>query len=180
MHKSKKIEWEEIYKNEKRFLFFVFLLLMGGVTLAACTPKEKERPTKPTESQITEAKTYEVKFFVDGKQVGQTQEVEEGKAAEAPTPPKQEGKVFIKWDKDFDSVTSDLSVNGVYNIKNYTVVFYHGVNKIGDTQIVKHGEAAEAPEPPVLVSHNFIRWDRDFDEVTSDLKINAVYEIKTY
>ena len=40
--------------------------------------------------------------------------MEEGKAATAPNAPTVEGFKFIKWDKEISNITSDLTVNAVY------------------------------------------------------------------
>ncbi len=55
--------------------------------------------------------TYEV-TFKDGETVLDTQTINYGESAEAPTP-KKEGYV-LRWDKDFSSVKSDLIVNAVW------------------------------------------------------------------
>jgi len=54
-----------------------------------------------------------VKFVVDGTVVS-TQTVEEGKAAKAPTNPTKKGYTFNGWDKKFDKVASDLTVNATW------------------------------------------------------------------
>ena len=59
-------------------------------------------------------KKYTVKFLdKDGKEL-KSVEVEEGKAAEAPTAPTVEGFTFKSWDTEFTQVKADLVVKAVY------------------------------------------------------------------
>jgi len=57
---------------------------------------------------------YTVTFKDKDGNVIETVEVEEGKAATAPTAPAVDGFVFKGWDKEFTNVTSDLEVLAVY------------------------------------------------------------------
>lgn len=79
-----------------RSIFISCLLILFTLVLAACTQK------------------FTVKFIdVDGT-VLKTEEVESGAAATAPELPTHEGLEFVKWDQEFDAVTSDLTVKAVY------------------------------------------------------------------
>ncbi|MDR1755190.1 MAG: dockerin type I repeat-containing protein, partial [Eubacterium sp.] len=109
-----------------------------------------------------------------------TQTVEHGKAASAPNAPGIDGKTFKEWDKDYSSVTDDLTVTAVYKDKVYTVTF---VGKYGYTekQEVEYGKTADEPNvneyPWNLESDfTFIGWDKDFSNVTSDLFVMAKYK----
>lgn len=74
------------------------------------------KPTQPVQKPETPAtKKYMVKFLNDdGTQIGEIQEIEEGKSAVAPTPPTKEGYTFKGWDKDFNNVTSNLEVKAIF------------------------------------------------------------------
>ncbi len=82
-------------------------------------PKEDPKPT-----------TYTV-TFKDGDTVLKTETVEAGKAATAPAAPTKDGYTFDGWDKAFDNVTSDLTVNAKWKqnqvqepvAKTYKVTF---------------------------------------------------------
>ena len=63
----------------------------------------------------TTVNKYTVKFInYDGSQIGDIQEVEEGKAAVAPTVEVREGYTFKGWDKDYSNVKSNLEVKAIY------------------------------------------------------------------
>lgn len=87
-----------------------------------------------------ESKTYTVTFkgfdggylAVNGKY---SQTIEEGKAAVAPVAPEVEGYEFKGWDKDFDDVRENLTVNAVYEAKSYTLTFTDGKNVVNSEQV---------------------------------------------
>ena len=124
--------------------------------------------------------TYTVEFVgFEGADLGSAT-VEHGAAATAPTAPAVEGYTFNGWDKEFDNVTGDLTVNAVYTINKYTVTF---VDMNGDTiqeVTVEYGKAATAPTAPAVEGHTFSGWDTDFTNVTGDLTVTAVYTINKY
>lgn len=72
------------------------------------------------------------------------------------------------------NVTSNLTVNAVYEINTYTVSFYAGETLI-EAVTVNHGNDAIAPNVPQKEGYAFQSWDKDFSNVTSDLTVNAIY-----
>ena len=63
-------------------------------------------------------------------------------------------------------------------VDSYTVTFKDYDGSIIDTQTVKHGEDATAPEDPTREGYIFTGWDGNFTDVTSDLTITAQYELE--
>lgn len=120
--------------------------------------------------------------FMDGKTVLKTEKVQHGSAATAPEVPEQDGKTFSKWDKDFSTVTSDLTINAVYDVDTFTVTFKDG-DKVLETQTVEYEAAATAPDTARLSppeGMHFAKWDKDFSKVTEDIEVSAVYELNVY
>lgn len=121
--------------------------------------------------------------FMDGEKVLATfTNVPHGDTVTAPEVPKKDGKTFKKWDKDFSKVTSDLTINAVYDVDTFTVTFKDG-EKVLETQTVEYEAAATAPDiarlsPPEGM--HFAKWDKDFSKVTEDIEVSAVYEINFY
>ena len=137
-------------------------------------------------SDLTINAVYDVDTFTvtfkDGEKVLETQTVEYEAAATAPdtarlSPP--EGMHFSKWDKDFSKVTEDIEVSAVYELNVYTVIFKNGETMIKNER-VKHGFAATAPNVFDTPTAKFVRWDKSFDNVTSDLIVNAKFETKKF
>lgn len=121
--------------------------------------------------------------FMDGEKVLETfTNVPHGSAVTAPEVPKKDGKTFSKWDKDFSKVTSDLTINAVYDVDTFTVTFKDG-EKVLETQTVEYEAAATAPDTARLSppeGMHFAEWDKDFSKVTEDIEVSAVYEINFY
>lgn len=137
-------------------------------------------------SDLTINAVYDVDTFTvtfkDGEKVLETQTVEYEAAATAPdiarlSPP--EGMHFAKWDKDFSKVTEDIEVSAVYELNVYTVIFKNGETTL-KTEKVKHGFAATAPNVVDTATKKFVGWDNSFDNVTSDLIVNAKFETKKF
>lgn len=137
-------------------------------------------------SDLTINAVYDVDTFTvtfkDGEKVLETQTVEYEAAATAPdtarlSPP--EGMHFAKWDKDFSKVTEDIEVSAVYELNVYTVIFKNGETTL-KTEMVKHGFAATAPNVVDTATKKFVGWDNSFDNVTSDIIVNAQFETKKF
>lgn len=137
-------------------------------------------------SDLTINAVYDVDTFTvtfkDGEKVLETQTVEYEAAATAPdtarlSPP--EGMHFAKWDKDFSKVTEDIEVSAVYELNEYTVIFKNGETTLTADR-VKHGSAATAPNVFDTPTAKFVGWDKSFDNVTSDLIVNAKFETKKF
>lgn len=121
--------------------------------------------------------------FMDGEKVLETfTNVTHGDTVTAPEVPEKDGKTFIKWDTDFSKVTSDLTINAVYDVDTFTVTFKDG-EKVLETQTVEYEAAATAPDTARLSppeGMHFAKWDKDFSKVTEDIEVSAVYEINFY
>lgn len=121
--------------------------------------------------------------FMDGEKVLETfTNVPHGDTVTAPdtarlSPP--EGMHFAKWDKDFSKVTESIEVSAVYELNEYTVIFKNGETTL-KTEMVKHGFAATAPNVYDTATKKFVGWDKSFDNVTSDLIVNAKFETKKF
>ena len=121
--------------------------------------------------------------FMDGEKVLETfTNVPHGSAVTAPEVPEKDGKTFAKWDKDFSKVTSDLTINAVYDVDTFTVTFKDG-EKVLETQTVEYEAAATAPDTARLSppeGMHFAKWDKNFSKVTEDMEVFAVYELNEY
>ena len=121
--------------------------------------------------------------FMDGETVLKAYtNVQHGDTVTAPEVPKKDGKTFKGWDKGFSKVTSDLTINAVYDVNTVTVTFKDG-EKVLETQTVEYEAAATAPDTARLSppeGKHFAKWDKDFSKVTEDIEVSAVYEVNRY
>ena len=92
----------------------------------------------------------------------------------------KEGLNFTGWDKAFNRVVSDLDVQAVYTPKTYTVKFYVNAKPYGEAITVAHGADVELPAEPEVPGYKFVKWDKPTTNVTSNLSLNAVLEIRYY
>ena len=61
-------------------------------------------------------------------------------------------------------------------INDFFVTFKGYNGAVLSTQQVRRGGAAQAPEVPVVDGYNFTGWDKNFDNVTEDVTVSAVYQ----
>lgn len=161
-----------------KFLFLIIMFFLIGCTKqhshdfvdGVCTCGE------------TEIITFNVTFKdIDGS-VLKIENVLNGSSVAKPGDPVKEGYVFIGWfvndlPYDFENVvTSDLELIAKFEeeFKEYTVKFV--VNDNETIVNVKYGEKAASPIVEEKEGYSFIGWDKEFDYVTSDLVVTALFE----
>lgn len=113
--------------------------------------------------------------FMDGKTPLKTEKVQHGSAAPEPKVPEKDGKTFKGWDKPFDNVTSDLTINAVYDVDTFTVTFKDG-DTVLSIQMVEYDKSATAPTVTPAPGKKHNGWDVEFDHVQKDLVVNATFE----
>lgn len=180
-----------IYKENVVFSdLFTFSLQKEGYTGRLYRDADFLKPLTK-DSKVKNGDTVYVKWtinkytvtFMDGEKVLETfTNVPHGSAVTAPEVPEKDGKTFVGWDKKFDNVTSDLTINAVYDVDTFTVTFKDG-EKVLETQTVEYEAAATAPDTARLSppeGMHFAKWDKDFSKVTEDIEVSAVYELNVY
>lgn len=113
--------------------------------------------------------------FMDGKTPLKTEKVQHGSAAPEPKVPEKDGKTFKGWDKPFDNVTSDLTINAVYDVDTFTVTFKDG-DTVLSIQMVEYDKSATAPTVTPAPGKKHTGWDVAFDHVQDNLVVNATFE----
>ena len=129
-----------------------------------------------------ETKVYTVVFKdIDGNVI-KSEEVEENQSATAPEVKDGFGYTFIGWDKEFSKVTSDLEVNAVYDLMEFTVKFFGFYGELLKTEKVLMKQSATAPEAPEVPYHEFSKWSMDFSSVEFNIEVRAQYvpKMETY
>ena len=61
-------------------------------------------------------------------------------------------------------------------VMEFEVTFVDKDGNVLDTQTVEYGQAATAPEAPVVDGYTFKGWDTEFDYVTKDITVKATYK----
>ena len=78
--------------------------------------------------------------------------------------------------KYFNILFTDVKEVEENIVNKYTVTFKGKDGSVIATVEVEEGQAATAPAAPAVDGFTFKEWDKAFDNVTSDLEVNAVYE----
>lgn len=117
----------------------------------------------------------------DGK-VLKEERVLKGSSATAPSNPSRDGYEFSGWDRTFNSISSNLVINALYTkATNIFVVYFLDFDgTILKQEEVEEGQSATPPSSPTREGYNFIAWDDDYTNITTDLLIYATYEIKIF
>lgn len=76
-----------------------------------------------------------------------------------------------------EPVEADFVATARFEPRTFSVAFTDadGATPVAPTQTVAWGEAAVAPAAPQKEGFSFLRWDRDFSRVTSDLRVRALW-----
>jgi len=105
--------------------------------------------------------TYTV-TFKDRKTALSTQNVEYGKAAAAPWNPSRTGYTFKGWDKSFNKITGNLTVNAKWKVNTVTLTFNANGGKVGKKSSVKvkrkYGQKVKLPKKPTRKGYKFKGW----------------------
>lgn len=125
-------------------------------------------------------KTFTVEFKNYDNSLVKTETVEYDKDATAPANPSQPGHTFREWDQPFTHVKSNLVVNALFDINQYTVRFLDKDGALIDTDTVDYNTAATAPTAPTVTGHTFSDWDKTFSNVTENMDVQALYNINQY
>lgn len=144
-------------------LFILLLLLV----LNGC----KEPP-------VEEIKEYEIKFLVDGE-IYDVKKYQEGSTVEYPLDPIKEGYDFVGWDKEVSVINENIEVNASFKIKEYVVKFLVD-GEVFETKTVKHGEGVTVDKTPEKEGYTFLGWDKEINNITGDLEVNATFEFYGY
>lgn len=130
-----------------------------------------------TINAIFSVNQYTVRFYVDGILVKQ-EAVNYGEKLSSPLTPTKEGYTFIGWDKSLDNITSNLDVNALFTKQEvyYMVVFKVDGTVVKEEQVLE-GKDATPPNSPSKEGFTFVGWDQDYNNITKNLEVNAVFSM---
>ena len=74
-----------------------------------------------------------------------------------------------------ETVAESMNLYAVYTLHHYTVNFTNENGTLLDSQAVAYMDAATPPEPPTRNGYIFVRWDGDYEFVTEDMTLHAVF-----
>lgn len=122
--------------------------------------------------------TKEVTFLDYDGSVLKVEFVEVGKDATPPSDPERHGFNFVGWDTHFLNVVTDLTVTAQYQEKTkYLVSFVDFDNAILKEEYVYFGDSVTPPSNPERPNFNFVGWDGEYNNITSNRQIVAIYQL---
>lgn len=147
----------------------------------------------PTPSAVTEnsayqpiytikTRSYDIKFVDENDSLIQVVSAKYGSYPNVPDSPTKASSVqytykFAGWLPEIEYVKGEAIYKAVYDsvLNSYRVTFrdYKSAFK---PQTVYYGESAVAPVVPEREGYKFIGWDKSYENVQSNLTINALYE----
>lgn len=146
-------------------------------TTAAVTENNDDIDETPTD--IDEGTTHTVTIIIGDDEI--IQEVEHGEAPDMPIA-EIDGKVFVGWDKDYSSITEDITITAIFEDADESEVYHNVTIVIGERQTtitVKDGEAAPLPATVNIEGYTFMGWDKDYSAIYSDITITAILQSQT-
>ena len=113
---------------------------------------------------------------ITSKAIYYTTKVKDGEDAVPPTtPPSHDGVAFSRW-TDYTNISKDTDVWPIFGSNIYAVSFmdYDGT-LIGEVQYIEEGKSATPPANPTREGYTFDKWSQDWNNVTEDRTIIALY-----
>ena len=133
-------------------------------------------------SSLVKQKTYTVTFKDwDGKTLD-TQIVEQGKNASAPSALSRPGYTFDGWDKAYANISSDITVIAKYSINSYTITFDSDGGSSVSSIIQDYGTEITPPIAPVKEGYVFAGWDISIPTTmpANDMSLKALWTAGQY
>lgn len=146
---------------------------------------------------MPEPVTADIRYFVDGKQYGETDTVLVGEYADVPKDPESpdESMYFAGWrvvgttetvDPKISAVLESIDYEAVFAKKTYNVYFYDGKTLLRTFEKIEHGSAMPAADNPQKSGYVFNGWSLSENgavvsanyKITSETKFYALFEKK--
>ena len=109
----------------------------------------------------------------DGKVISK-QSVAFGKDATLPKAPARTGYTFTDWSGNYKAIKEDTVITAKYTRNKYNVNFYDYDGSLLTTQSVYYGDNAVAPKYEAPTGYSFVKWNRSFNNITSETNVKAV------
>lgn len=120
---------------------------------------------------------YKVEFIDWDDTLLKSDSVDWNTAAIAPSEPlHRKGYTFKGWDKDFEHVTSDLTIKALYEMGEETDIIVRFTNGNNGNEILRHSIILKVPEAPEIEGFTFLGWQPVAELINDEIEIQAVYE----
>ncbi|WP_130805786.1 N-acetylmuramoyl-L-alanine amidase [Senegalia massiliensis] len=178
----------------KKLVFVLVILFLTISTLSLnnviANDNDSIKETEESFEKLEEQNVFTVKFNSNSENQIDAQEVAGNQKIKQPIELIKRGYSFKGWfiDENFttrwnfeqDVVTENLTLYAKWEVQEFVITFkdYDGTEL--SNQTIEYGKGAVAPKDPIREKYNFIGWDKDFTNVTTDLIIKAKYELNEF
>lgn len=131
---------------------------------------------------------FTVRFRDASNNVIKEDSVYYGESATPPTAPEKPSTTaydyeFVGWSESYNEVTYDMDLTPVYNsIRYYMITLVSNGQVIGSLRLREGStfstDIVPTRDPTNENTYTFIGWDKEIDTVTSDVTLNARFEVK--
>lgn len=120
--------------------------------------------------------TYTITFMGLHQQIIEVVTCTSNSSIQYPTAPIVEGYTFIKWDTEIDQVTKDMTIQAVYEKKQYTITFVDSFGTTIESTTYDYLDDIVYPTPQEILGYTFIGYDDTTKQVKEDMTITLQYQ----
>jgi len=125
---------------------------------------------------LTTKKVYV--YYMDGDTLLHQETLEYGMSCVGFTPIKT-GHDFTQWSEECNTVTNDMTLQANFTPHTFVVRFMDFAGELLKEEIVQYQQPATPPSTE-FPNYRFDGWNTSFDQVTSDVVIRPLGEMRTY
>jgi len=147
----------------------------GKYTITAVSRNSKYTSSTSNTITVTAHNPSTVKFVDWDGTVISTQSIPYNGSATLPVNPSRYGWTFKSWSGNYSRITSNQTITANYERNVYTVTFVdEDGSLIGSKQRIQFEGAATAPNYTAPEGYTFLKWDKAFNYIESNLTIKPV------
>lgn len=127
--------------------------------------------------------TYTVQYKLDGVNYGEPVSYVYGAAITDPVVPDTDiptGKQFDGWESHAATVTDNMTINGTTSWIDYTITYKVNGETYKTFTNQHYGDAFPVPNDPTVAGYSFVGWNLEYETVTGNAEINAIFNALTY
>ncbi len=127
--------------------------------------------------------TYTVQYKLDGVNYGEPVSYVYGAAITDPVVPDTDiptGKQFDGWESHAATVTDNMTINGTTSWIDYTITYKVNGETYKTYTNQHYGNEFPVPTDPTVAGYSFEGWDAEYETVTGNAEINAIFNALTY
>lgn len=118
---------------------------------------------------------FEITFIGNNGEIIEKKQVFENEEIVYPDAHQVIGYTFIGWDKELVFATQEETIKALYELNQYRVRFFDGEELLKEVDAF-HGDSVEYVDSLEKEGYIFLGWDQNFQSITENMDIHAIYE----